>query len=100
MARVVPKIAESRMLFPKEAYTKVGITDDFCLFELKDFQGLLPKAHAAGVPVFALTDEQIGYTGSLLENLKENRDKFFDEFKGLANKVIGLVEYAKCNESI
>lgn len=98
--KFVPKIAENRMLFPKDAYTKVGIADDFCLFELKDFQGLLPKAHAAGVPVFALTAEQIGETGPILKNLERNRDKFRQEFEELANKVIGLVEYAKCNESI
>jgi chromosome partitioning protein len=98
--KFVPTIAKSRMLFSQEAYIKVGIPDDFCLLELKDFQGLLPKAHVADVPVFALTNEQIAETGSILEGLAKNRDKFHEEFKRLANKIIGLEEYAKCNGSI
>ncbi|NJO14692.1 MAG: hypothetical protein HC877_02805 [Thioploca sp.] len=69
------------MLFPPEAYIKVGIPDDFCLLELKDFQGLLPKAHDAGVPVFALTTEQLTEQGTVLEGLEQNRSKFYEVFK-------------------
>lgn len=96
----VPKMAVNRMLFPEEAYIKAGIPDDFCLLKLKDFQGLLPKAYAAGIPVFALTAEQIAETGNVLKQLEKNRDKFYEEFENLAKKIIGLEEYAKCNGSI
>jgi cellulose biosynthesis protein BcsQ len=84
--KFVPEIAKNRMLFPKEAYNKVGIGDDFCLLEIADYTSASPVS--------------VSETGPSWEGLVENRNKFYEEFKGLANKVIGLVEYAKCNESI
>ncbi len=93
--KFAPEIAKHHMLFPQEVYSEVGIPDDFCLLELKDFQGLLPKSYAAGVPVFALTKEQIAETGSVLQGLETNRDNFYAEFKGLADKIISLEKYAK-----
>jgi hypothetical protein len=93
--KFVPEIANCNMLFSRSAYEEVGIPDDFCLLELKDFQGLLPKSHEAGVPVFALTSEQIGYSGDPLTNMEKNRDDFAQDFKKLANQIIGLEKYAK-----
>lgn len=94
--KFAPELNKHNMLFSKEAYNEVGINEDFCVLELKDFQGLLPKSHEAGVPVFALTSSQIAETGSVLEGLERNRDKLLTEFTGLAEKIIGLEKYAKC----
>lgn len=93
--KLLPQLAKHDMIFPKEAYDEVGITGDFCVLELKDFQGLLPKSYEAGVPVFALTSAQLAETGSVLDGLEKNRDKLFNEFERLANKIIGLEKYAK-----
>lgn len=93
--KFVPAIAKHQMLFSKEAYTQVGISDDFCLLELKDFQGLLPKANEAKVPVFSLTSSQMGYTGQLLVDMERNRDLFKQDFKNLSEKIIQLSQYAK-----
>lgn len=93
--KFVPEIKKYNMLFPSEAYQEVRITDDFCLLELKDFQGLLPKSNEAGVPVFSLTPAQIGYYGEALEGMLKNRDAFYNDFEKLANQIIGLEQYAK-----
>lgn len=93
--KFVPEMAKHQMLFSTEAYEDAGIPDDFCLLELKDFQGLLPKAHDARVPVFALTSLQMGYTGQPLTDMEKNRDAFFYDFEKLANQIIGLEKYAK-----
>ncbi|MDD5271635.1 MAG: ParA family protein [Methylovulum sp.] len=93
--KFAPEIAKHQMLFPQQAYDEVGIPDDYCVLELKDFQGLLPKSYDAGVPVFALSTIQIAETGSVLEGLEKNRDNFYAEFKGLATKIIGLEKYAQ-----
>ena len=93
--KFVPELAKHKMLFPQEAYNTVGIANDFCLLQLKDFQGLLPKSYNAGVPVFALTSEQISETGTVLEGLEKNRDLFADDFRELSNKIIKLESYAK-----
>ncbi len=93
--KFAPEIAKHHMLFPQAVYDEVGISDDFCVLELKDFQGLLPKSYEAGVPVFALTSAQIAETGSVLQGLETNRDRFHEDFKALAYKIIGLEKYAK-----
>jgi cellulose biosynthesis protein BcsQ len=93
--KFVPEIKKHRMLFSEEAYKDVGISDNFCLLELKDFQGLLPKSHLAGIPVFALTSQQLGESGQVLWDLEKNRDDIKEAFEGLANIVIGLEKYAK-----
>lgn len=93
--KFTPEIKKHRMLFPEAAYKDVGISDDFCLLELKDFQGLLPKSQLAGVPVFALTSQQLNETGQVLHDLEKNRDDIRESFRELANKVIGLEKYAK-----
>jgi cellulose biosynthesis protein BcsQ len=92
--KFAPEIAKHKMLFSNEAYADVGISDDFCLLQLKDFQGLLPKAHNAGVPVFALTSEQISETGTVLDGLEKNRDLFKKDFEELSHKIIKLDQYA------
>jgi len=90
----VPAITKCQMLFSKEAYTQVKISNDFCLLELRDFQGLLPKSHIAGVPIFALTSEQIAENGSVLTSLERSRNYFKRDFEELAHKIINLNEYA------
>lgn len=94
LSKFVPAIANKQMLFSQDAYREAGIQDDFCLLELKDFQGLLPKAHDAGVPVFALTSEQIGYSGGALKGMENARDLFKQDFESLSRKIINLNEYA------
>ncbi|MDO9215233.1 MAG: ParA family protein [Methylococcales bacterium] len=93
--KFAPEIKKHNMLFSQDIYNEVGIADDFCLLQLKDFQGLLPKANNAGVPVFALTSEQLSETGTVLEGLEKNRDLFANDFRELSNKIIKLECYAK-----
>lgn len=66
----------------------------YCLGEIPDFQGLLPKAHEAGVPVFALTNAEINETGPVLEQLQEKRKVFRDQFRAIGDLVIEKVSYA------
>lgn len=68
--------------------------EHFCLGEIPDFQGLLPKAHQAGVPVFALEDDELDATGPVLEGFKERRAFFMDQFRGLSLRIRDLLDYA------
>jgi chromosome partitioning protein len=96
----VPSIKSKDMLFPITVYDELEIPDDFCILELKDFQGLLPKAYEAKVPVFALTDKQLNESGAVLDGMKANRNKFKQDFAELATKIIGLEAHVKCSSSI
>lgn len=82
------------MAFTPDEYGAEFINDHYCLSEIPDFQGLLPKAHRAGVPVFDLTDEDIGESGPVLAGMQENRRRFWDKFSLISNKLVGLLNDA------
>ncbi|MEM6630455.1 MAG: AAA family ATPase [Bacteroidota bacterium] len=87
---LIPRFANSDMLFEEEKYKQIYLDSDYCIAEIPDFQGLLPKAHEAGVPVYALTSSQIKETGPVLEQLEKNRDKFYSLFSEIADKIITI----------
>ncbi|MDX0429923.1 AAA family ATPase [Sinorhizobium medicae] len=81
------------MALPLQNYAGLE-REHFCLAEIPDFQGLLPKAYEAGVPVFALEDEELDATGPVLQGFKERRAFFSDQFQGIAAKVGDLLDHA------
>jgi hypothetical protein len=64
--------------------------DDFCLALIPDFQSLNAAYQTHGVPVFALTDHQMGYGGTVLEQYQQTRRRFHDLFSEFANRVIAM----------
>jgi len=89
-----PALEGAGMLLTVPQYTEAGVDDGFCLEEISDFQGLLPKSYDAGVPVFELTNAQIGETGPVLEQMAGKRDLFGTVFTDLALKVRALLQHA------
>ncbi len=67
---------------------------NLCLGEIPDFQGLLPKAYDAGVPVYDLTDQEIGETGPILAGFKQKRDAFRDQFSHITKIVLDRMDRA------
>jgi len=94
-----PALAKAGMLYPATVYNDAAIESSYCLAEISDFQGLLPKALDSNVPVFAIQDSEIGETGPVLANLKRNRDTFHELFQDVAQKILTLVKHANA-ESI
>ena len=64
--------------------------DDFCLARIPDFQTLNVAYQKFGIPVFALSDEQLRYQGSVLEAYRSMRDRFYNIFSDFADLVIGM----------
>jgi chromosome partitioning protein len=91
---LVPALAAKGMMLPPQAYAAANMPGDFCLAEVPDFQGLLPKSNDAGVPVFSITDAEIGENGSVLEGLKEKRKMFDQLFVDISEKVIHICDHA------
>lgn len=75
-------------------YPKPLVDNDYCLSEIPDFQGLLPKAYDAGVPIFDLKDEEIGETGPVLAGLQAKRKVFLDQFTEISKEVVSLASNA------
>ncbi len=87
-------MTKSGMVYTAEQYGADFIAAQYCLAEIPDFQGLLPKAHHAGVPVFDLTDAEIGETGPVLAGLQSKRGLFATQFASMAEKITALMEHA------
>lgn len=89
----VPAIEKLGMMFAPAAYSASGIDSrSYFLEEIKDFQGLAPKSLSANVPVYELTDEELGTTGAALEAQKENREVFKTIYNSIADKVISIFQ--------
>lgn len=88
---VVPALELAGMTLDPAAYIPIA---DYCLGEIPDFQGLLPKSHDAGVPVFALRDDEIGETGPVFANAIERRDRFAGQFADIGGNLLRMLEYA------
>jgi len=87
---LAPRLRTANMLLDRSIYQDAGVPDNFCLAEIPDFQSLLPQSHSYGVPVFALSDEQIERSGTVLEQMIVKREKFntlFNEFAAIIEKI-------------
>lgn len=68
--------------------------EGYCLGEIADFQSLLPKSYQAGVPIFELTDSEIGETGPVQEGFRERRDGFRSQFIEITDRVVQIMSHA------
>ncbi len=88
-----PAISQVGMTLTHEEYREDFVEDGFCLDEIPDFQGLLPKSYKNEVPVFELLDEEINEAGVILDGMKQSRDKFKKLFEDINNQLIRLLDY-------
>lgn len=84
---LVPKLRQHGMLLDDDLYARIEISEDYCLAEIPDFQSLLPQSHKFGVPVYALSDEQIERSGTVLDQMISRRDDFDEMFVIFAEKI-------------
>lgn len=96
----VPSIKKADMLFESTVYKEANIEESYCIEEIPDFQSILQKANNVGVPVFALSDKQIGETGPILKQLQTKRGEFYILFERIANKIIIIDKYAKSAHNV
>ncbi len=92
---LVPSLQRNNMLLENNLYKETGIPGNYCLAEIPDFQSLLPQSHKFGIPVFALSDEQIERTGTVLGQMIMKRDEFNGQFEELADKIIQMKAYVE-----
>lgn len=91
-AELVPALASINMVIPLAKLQSVNADDTpYNLTNISDFNSLIAQSQKHNVPVFALADSQIEQSGSVLETMKKNRKTFRDNFRKLANIVVGLI---------
>jgi cellulose biosynthesis protein BcsQ len=91
---IVPNLSQYDMMLSDTIYREYGLSTDYCLAQISDFNTLIAKSQKYQVPVFDLTDRQLGYTGQVLQQARRPRDKFAELFSDLAKKIIGITQHA------
>ena len=110
--KLVPELEKLNMMLPKQTYKEQGIGYGYCMATICDFNTLIANSQKFQTPVLELIPEsvheaegceersnltvrrQIEQTDVGLEKMIKLRDKFKDIFSELADKVIGLTNYA------
>jgi cellulose biosynthesis protein BcsQ len=89
---LVPSLNHSGLLLATEKYHKAGITKDFELAKIPDFNTLIAKSQEHKTPIFALTQAQLKQSGVVLQQQKNKQEDFKKIFIELAEKVIDLTK--------
>jgi hypothetical protein len=72
-----PALAPLGMLLPTASYQKVeNLLPGYCLSQIADFYTLIARSQEYSTPVFALTDQQLGHVGSVLETDQQKSAEF------------------------
>jgi chromosome partitioning protein len=87
---LIDALHEPGMLLSDDCYK----SEDYCLAQIPDFQSLNPAYQSNCVPVFALTDEELRYVGTVLEQYQETRKRFWDLYSDFADTIICMTNDA------
>lgn len=87
---LVPALTKANMMQDMSKYSEIGIEQNFTLATIPDFNSLIAVSQRNQKPVYALTDEEIGSTGIVLERTNITKEKFDTIFSDFADKVIKL----------
>ena len=92
--KLIPVLKDHCMLLSCDIYKKAGHQVGQPLLQMSDFNSLIALSQEHKVPIFNLTDEQIGLTGSPRDITKKSMLKFRDLYATGADRIIKLVEHA------
>jgi cellulose biosynthesis protein BcsQ len=87
---LIEALRDVNMTLPVDAYSE----DDFCLAKIPDFQALNALYQTYGIPVFALSDDQLGHVGTVLAQYQITRTRFHGLFSDFADTIIAMTGHA------
>ena len=90
-SRVYPALRNAGLTLADADYPDALRNDGFCLEEIPDFGALLPRSHEAGVPVFALREDELGATGPVLANMVIKRGQIHEQLAFVAQTLQDLM---------
>ncbi|MGJ3250853.1 MAG: ParA family protein [Elainellaceae cyanobacterium] len=93
-SKLVPALRKSNMMLPEQLYADQGIDDSLCLTKISNFNSLIALSQEHQTPIYALTAQQLGQIGTVLEKNQAKQTEFRQMFENLADKIIGLTSAA------
>jgi len=88
-----PSLESVGMTLDTPQYPQNLVQQSYCVGEIPDFGGLLPKAFNAGAPVFALTDADINESGPVLQTLRTKANQLNGIFDAVAHSLVEMMAY-------
>jgi chromosome partitioning protein len=82
--QLVPKLDKAEMLLKNDKYS-----NNYCLGEIQDSGLLIAKSQEYGLPVFALSEEQLGLE-LVSKEVEKNIDLFNNMYQSVAERIINL----------
>ncbi|WP_432509786.1 ParA family protein [Kineococcus sp. SYSU DK001] len=91
----VPALKREGLTFDAADYAAAGIPSSTVLAQIQEFNSLLPKAQEHGVPVYELTQDQLGQVGVVYEGSQRQIASLDRIFSTFANRVNDLAQEAR-----
>jgi cellulose biosynthesis protein BcsQ len=95
--KLIPALRKCDMLLSNEAYASIGIPLGAPLLQMSDFNSLIALSQQHKAPIFALSDEQLGQTGVVLELTKKSMRRFRKLYSEGADRIIALTTHEQGN---
>ena len=92
--QLVPELQRNNLTLPRSVYEDAGVMGDYCLATIPDFNTLVANSQEHRTPIFALSDEQIGQAGVVLETQRESARRFHRIFSELADRIVEMTSDA------
>jgi cellulose biosynthesis protein BcsQ len=91
-ATFVPALSASGLTLDPSAYEEAGMPASLVLAQIQEFNSLLPKSQDFHVPVYELTDDQLGQAGIVLEGSRAQIQSLRRIFSTMADRVLRLAD--------
>lgn len=88
--KLIPILNQSNMMLPNKMYKDQGIQDSFSLAKISNFNSLIALSQEHRTPVYALSPQQLGQRGVVLDANQRKQEEFRETFSDLADKIIAL----------
>ena len=88
--KLIPVLTANNMFC--ESGDKGSYEEPYNLINIADFNSLIAQSQEHNTPVFLLTQEQVQKSGTVWDNMKRNRDEFYNTFQVLATRIIKAIE--------
>ena len=89
---LIPAFENAGLMLPPDAYTGAGFEPRHAILQMSDFNSLIALSQEYQVPIFELSDQQLGQVGQVLEITKKSMDRFKGLFEETARRVINISE--------
>jgi hypothetical protein len=89
--KLLPALHTAGMMLEQNKYQDAEFEPYLALLQMSDFNSIIARSQEHQVPIFELTDEQLGQVGVVLKTTKKSMDNFKTLYSEAADLVLKLI---------